>query len=72
MIDDPQTQRRRDVAEGRARFQPVILVIASAQRLECECGALATFLNVRLDDDGRIDGYIVSCHDCYCKEDEQE
>jgi len=72
MTNDTQAQRRRDVQEGRARFQPVILVIASSKRFECDCGALATFMNVKLDEDGKLDGYMPSCHDCYCKDEEGE
>jgi len=73
VIDGIQAQRRKDVQEGRARFQPVILVVASSRRLECDCGAIATFVNVKLrDDDGGIEGYVPSCHDCYCKGEEGE
>jgi hypothetical protein len=70
VIDDIQAQRRADVQEGRARFQPIILVIAGSKRLECDCGAIATFLNVKLNDEGTIEGYMPSCHDCYCKEEQ--
>lgn len=69
---DIQAQRREDVQEGRARFQPIILVIAGSRRLECECGALATFMNVKLDEEGRLEGYMASCHDCYCSEEKQD
>lgn len=51
------------------RFQPVILVI-DGHRLECACGALATFINVRLDENGHMEEFCVSCHDCYCRDKE--
>lgn len=66
-----QAQRRKEVRDGEVRFQPVILVIKGGQRLECSCGALATFVNVKLDSDGKIYAFCASCHDCYCSEDKQ-
>lgn len=54
-----------------ARFQPVILVI-DGKRLECPCGALATFVNVKLSDVGTMEEVCVFCHDCYCKDQEMQ
>lgn len=54
-----------------ARFQPVILVI-DGKRLECPCGALATFVNVRLDENGNMEEVCVSCHDCYCRREDND
>lgn len=69
---DIWAQRKRDVHEQNIRFQPVILVLhdQTPSRLECLCGALATFVNVDLGEDGRIESVCVKCHDCYCKEEE--
>lgn len=66
------TQRRKEAQEQSIRFQPVIMVLhnQSKSRLECLCGALATFVNVELAEDGRIESVCVKCHDCYCKEEE--
>ena len=67
------TQCKRDVSEQNIRFQPVICVLHDQKpnRLECLCGALATFVNIELSEDGRIEALCVNCHDCYCKEDER-
>ena len=66
-------QRKRDVHEQNIRFQPVVLVLhdQTPNRLECLCGAMATFVNIELNEDGRIVGWCVNCHDCYCKEDRE-
>jgi len=67
------SQRKKDARENNIKFQPVIMVLHNQQhnRLECSCGALATFVNVELAEDRRIESVCVSCHDCYCKEDEK-
>jgi len=68
-------QRKRDVHEQNIRFQPVVLILhdQTPNRLECPCGALATFVNVELDEeDGTIESVCVKCHDCYCKEESND
>ena len=65
------TQRRKEAQEQHIKFQPVIMVLRN-QRLECSCGALATFVNAELDEDGSMMTVCVECHDCYCREDEEE
>jgi hypothetical protein len=70
-MNEVWAQRRRDVRDGEARFQPVILVIEGGQRMECRCGALATFIAVQLNEEGKIEAVCCQCHDCYCKEEEQ-
>jgi hypothetical protein len=67
---DIWAQRRKDVREEHIRFQPVILVVRDG-RFECSCGALATFVNVKLDEDGKVCAFCASCHDCYCSEEKQ-
>ena len=49
-------QRKRDVREQNIRFQPVVLVLhdQTPNRLECLCGALATFANIELNEDGKF------------------
>jgi hypothetical protein len=66
-------QRKRDVHEQNIRFQPVVLVLHDQKpnRAECLCGAMATFINIELNEDGRIYGWCVKCHDCYCSEETQ-
>lgn len=66
-------QRRKDAREHKIKFQPVIMVLHDQpyDRLECSCGAKATFINTELNEEGRIESVCLSCHDCYCKEDEE-
>jgi hypothetical protein len=68
------TQSRKDAIEHNIRFQPVIVVLRDQKpnRLECHCGAIATFVIVELDEDGLIETVCVECHDCYGKEEEDD
>jgi len=68
------TQSRKDAIEHRIRFQPVIVILRDqkSNRLECYCGAIATFIIAELDEDGLIETVCVECHDCYGKEEEDE
>jgi hypothetical protein len=68
------TQSRKDAIENNVRFQPVIVVLHNQKpnRLECHCGAMATFITVELDEDGLLGSVCVECHDCYGKAEEDE
>ena len=51
------------MSDTQTRFQPVILVIEDGRRLECLCGAIATFVALELNEDGSIAGYEHQCQD---------
>lgn len=53
---------------SKARWQPVIMVLD--RRLECDCGALAVFVNgeVAEDENDCLNDVGVYCQDCWQKE----
>lgn len=52
---------------GDTRWQPVVMVLD--RRLECECGALAVFVNGKVKDDkyNALENVDVWCQDCWQK-----
>ncbi len=56
------------------KWQPVVVVLADARRLECECGTLAVFvvLDEVIGDDGKKDfDYTAWCQECFAKAQEE-
>ena len=58
----------------KAKWQPIVLVLPDGKRMECFCGAQATFLTIirpNPEDDTRLES-TAWCQSCYEQEHEIE
>jgi hypothetical protein len=58
--------------EASAKWQPVMVYVCGGGRLECQCGALAVVVVVRLNNDEGLTDVDNWCQTCYLKAQQEE